>query len=161
MVQRYLRQLLDFISNRLPSTVPSLSWGVWVAQCEAECLHWQPTFIKMQIISFWNIMHSRIIFSLCFDSKFWTIILKKFQRDDTLYSTLWFPGSRSTCFGRNPRPSSGAQLNCIHSIWGWQTVCVQPSSWMSQNLLEYPFSSSNVILLLKSSPQTSTDNNYK
>jgi hypothetical protein len=28
---------------------------------------------------------------------------KKFQRDDTLYSIL-FPVSRSTCFGRNPRP---------------------------------------------------------
>jgi hypothetical protein len=43
-------------------------------------------------------------------------ILKKF-RDDTLYSTLLFPVSRSTCFGRNPRPSSGAHLNSIHSIW--------------------------------------------
>jgi hypothetical protein len=27
-----------------------------------------------------------------------------------LYSTLLFPVSRSTCFGRNPRPSSGAQF---------------------------------------------------
>jgi hypothetical protein len=39
------------------------------------------------------------------------LVLKKFQRDDTLYNTLLFPVSRSTCFGRNPRPSSGAQLN--------------------------------------------------
>jgi hypothetical protein len=52
----------------------------------------------------------------------WTIkvptFLKKIQRDDTLYSTLLFPVSRSICFGRNRRPSSGARLNCIHSIWG-------------------------------------------
>jgi hypothetical protein len=47
-------------------------------------------------------------------------ILKNF-RDDTLYSALLFPVSRSTCFRRNPRPSSGAQLNCIHSIWCWHT----------------------------------------
>jgi hypothetical protein len=59
-------------------------------------------------------------------------ILKKFQQDDTLYSTLLFLVSRFTYFGRNARPSSGARLNCIHSICGWQTVCVQPSSWMSQ-----------------------------
>jgi hypothetical protein len=52
-------------------------------------------------------------------------ILKKFQRDYTLYSILLFPISRSTCFGRNPGPSSGARLNCIHSIWGWQTVWIQ------------------------------------
>jgi hypothetical protein len=37
-------------------------------------------------------------------------ILKKFHLDDTLYSTLLFPVSRSTCFGRIPRPSSGAQF---------------------------------------------------
>jgi hypothetical protein len=30
---------------------------------------------------------------------------KMFQRDDTLYSTLLFPVSRSTCFGRKPRPT--------------------------------------------------------
>jgi hypothetical protein len=35
-------------------------------------------------------------------------ILKTF-RDDTLYTTLLFPVSRSTCLGRNPRPSSGAR----------------------------------------------------
>jgi hypothetical protein len=40
----------------------------------------------------------------------------------TLYSTLLFPVSRSTCFGHIPCPSSGAQFNCTHSIWGRQTV---------------------------------------
>jgi hypothetical protein len=49
-------------------------------------------------------------------------ILKKFQRDDTLYSTLLFPVSRSTCFGRNPRPSPGTRVNCIHSMCVTVTV---------------------------------------
>jgi hypothetical protein len=34
-----------------------------------------------------------------------------------LYSNLLIPVSRSTCFGRNSHPSSGARLNCIYSIW--------------------------------------------
>jgi hypothetical protein len=56
-------------------------------------------------------------------------ILKKFQQDDTLYSTLLFPVSRCTCFGRNPRPSSGTQFKLYSQHLGWQPVCVQPSSF--------------------------------
>jgi hypothetical protein len=65
-------------------------------------------------------------------------ILKKFQWDETLCSTLLFPVSRSTCFGRNPRPSSGARLNCIHNIWGWQTVLTHPRRRLDTRLLSTP-----------------------
>jgi hypothetical protein len=61
-------------------------------------------------------------------------ILKKSQRDDTLYSILLFPVSRSTCFGLNPRPSSGARLNCIHSIWSW-TVSSDSSTTTARHTL--------------------------
>jgi hypothetical protein len=60
-------------------------------------------------------------------------ILRKSQRDDTLYSNLLFPVSRSTCFGRNPRPSSGARLNCNHSI------CVDSSDSSTTTAGHTPF----------------------
>jgi hypothetical protein len=44
------------------------------------------------------------------------ISFKKFQRDDTLYSTLLFPVGRSTCFGHIPCPSSGAQLTVLTAV---------------------------------------------
>jgi hypothetical protein len=50
-------------------------------------------------------------------------ILKKLQRDDTLYSTLLFPVSRSTCFGRNPRPSSGPQFKLYSQHLVLNSVC--------------------------------------
>jgi hypothetical protein len=40
----------------------------------------------------------------------------------TLYSTLLFPVSRATCFGRNPRPSSGAQT--VFTASGIDRRCV-------------------------------------
>jgi hypothetical protein len=51
------------------------------------------------------------------------ITFKKFQRDDTLYSTLLFPVSRSTCFGHIPCPSSGAQLTVL-TVSGVDKQCV-------------------------------------
>jgi hypothetical protein len=65
-------------------------------------------------------------------------IVNQFQKSSNkmthLYSILLFPASRSTCFGWNIHPSSGARLNCIYSIWCWQTDCDLPSSWMSRML---------------------------
>jgi hypothetical protein len=41
----------------------------------------------------------------------------------TLYSTLLFPVSRSTCFGHIPCPSSGAQLSVLTAS-GVDNQCV-------------------------------------
>jgi hypothetical protein len=41
------------------------------------------------------------------------LVSKKFQRDDTFYSTSLFPVGRCTCFGHIPCPSSGAQLTVL------------------------------------------------
>jgi hypothetical protein len=73
------------------------------------------------------------MFILCSSFRASWINSKKFQRDDTLVQYFLFLASCSTCFGWNIDPSSGAQLNCIYSIWCWQTVCDLPSSWMSRN----------------------------
>jgi hypothetical protein len=41
---------------------------------------------------------------------------KKSNKVTLLYSILLIAVSRSTCFGRNSHPSSGARLNCIYSM---------------------------------------------
>jgi hypothetical protein len=48
---------------------------------------------------------------------------KKNSNKMTLYSTLLFPASRSTCFGHIPCPSSGAQL-AVLTASGVDKQCV-------------------------------------
>jgi hypothetical protein len=60
---------------------------------------------------------------------------KKFQQDDTVQYFIISCQSLYT-FRAYPMPIIRSSINCTHSIWGRQTVCVQPSSWMSQNFLK-------------------------
>jgi hypothetical protein len=73
------------------------------------------------LVNFTIIIIIIIIIVVVANSNILELNLKNFQRDDALYSTLLFPVSRSTCFGPNPRPSSGAQFKQYSQHLGWQT----------------------------------------
>jgi hypothetical protein len=69
-------------------------------------------------------------------TNFYDVILcfsfKKFQQDDTVQYFI-ISCKSLYMFRAYPMPIIRSSINCIHSIWGRQSVCVQPSSWMSQN----------------------------
>jgi len=58
---------------------------------------------------------------------------KIIQQDATLYSFL-LRANCSTCFGLCFHPSSGARVNCNHSIWHWSN-CMLPSAVMEESEL--------------------------
>jgi hypothetical protein len=59
---------------------------------------------------------------LCLSFRVSWINFKKVPTRWHLHSTLLSPASHSTCFGRIPRPSSGAQFKLYSQHLGWQTV---------------------------------------